>query len=161
MPFDPDTFLNQDTSGPLATTIRPAPEGEYQAVVSADGEQKDWFREAEWEDKKTGEHRSAPVAEIPMEITDPRIKAALPERDRVIVPFKFFLDMKDGRLDTGPDKNIRLGQLRAALGQNGPGPWNWSMLRGAGPVLVKVTQRSDPKDPERKFAEVTKVTRIV
>ena len=128
--------------------------------MSAEGDIKDWFGTAEWEDKKTGQHRQASTCEIPIEITDQRAKDLL-KRDKVLTRYRFFLDLRsDGSLDTGQDKNVKLGQLRAAVGQNGPQPWNFGMLRGAGPFLARVKQTSDKKDPEVKYAEVTRVTKL-
>jgi len=160
MTFDPDAFINQTTEGPMSVQITQAPEGEWQAVVSTDGELKDWFGTAEWEDRKTGEHKSAPTCEIPIEITDQRAKDLI-KRDKITTRYRMFLDLTpDGKLDASEGKNVKLGALRAAVGQNGPQPWNFGMLRGAGPFLARVKQNSDKKNPEIKYAEVTRVTKL-
>jgi len=165
MAFDADKFLSSNTVGPMSTQITPCPEGTFTAVVSGDGDIKDWFREVEWKDKKTGEPRSAQAVRIPFLITDDGVRAKL-SRDTVIVPYDIFLDLIYGKtsndpdtLDTGEGKNVKLGQLRAALGQNNPN-WNFSQLRGAGPVMVKVSQRSDSRDPQVKYAQVERVAPV-
>lgn len=156
--FDPKTFLSSN-SGPMSTSITPCPEGTYTAIVSGEGNLEDWFREVEWKDKKTGEPRSAASARIPFIITDDAVRAKL-ERDTVTVFYDVFLDLTpDGKLDTGRDKNVKIGQLREALGQNSAN-WEFSNLRGAGPVMVKVSQRSDPRDPQTKYAQIDRVARV-
>jgi len=34
------------------------------------------------------------------------------------------------------------------------------MMKGKGPVMIKVTQRSDKNDPTQKYAEVNRVSKI-
>jgi hypothetical protein len=34
------------------------------------------------------------------------------------------------------------------------------MLKGAGPVMVKVIHEADAKDPEKKYARISKVVKI-
>jgi hypothetical protein len=45
------------------------------------------------------------------------------------------------------------------LDQNA-GDWKPADLKGKGPLMVKVTQRSDSKDPTIKYAEVSRVAKI-
>ena len=159
MPFDAQEFLAATASAPMSTTITPCPEGTFTAVVDDGGDLADWFREATWNDKQ-GNQRSAPTARIPMRITDQGVLDQL-KRDSVIVPYDIFLDMTAaGKLDTSQDKNVKLGQLRDALGQNHGGQWSFAMLRGAGPLMVKVSQRSDKKDPSIKYAQVDRVAKV-
>ena len=68
----------------------------------------------------------------------------------------------DGGIATGKNKNIELGRVRKAVGQNADGPWNITQLRGAGPVLVKVVHREgDRKDGSKwKRAEVDQVVSL-
>ena len=35
----------------------------------------------------------------------------------------------------GKNKNVQLGKLREALGQNGPGAWSFGMLEGASGIV--------------------------
>ncbi len=74
-----------------------------------------------------------------------------------------FLDFDgNGRLASGPNVNVQLGQLREACGQNVAGtPWRPLMLQGAGPCKLKVTKRVDPKNAARVFNDVAAVTRMV
>ena len=157
--FDMDKFLASNNVGPMSTQVTPCPEGTYTAVVSSDGDIRDWFRPIEWKDKKTGEPRRAEAVRIPFLITDDGVRAKL-GRETVIVSYDVFLDLNpDDTLATGEGKNVKIGQLRDALGQNGAN-WNFGQLRGAGPVMVKVSQRSDSRDPQVKYAQIDRVAKV-
>ena len=85
--------------------------------------------------------------------------------DRVISSheMQMILDIGgDGGLDFGPNKNVNLGKVRDAVGQNAAGAWGPVQLRGAGPVMVKVTHNTFKRKDgtEGKRAEVTRVARI-
>lgn len=156
--FDPETFMSQTVDAANATTYRLCPEGTYQATIDEFDPSK-VAREIEWDDKKTGEKRTSIMANIPFVIQDEQVKATL-ERDKVVADWSSFLDFDAmGQLDTGPDKNVKLGQLKEALGQNKPG-WNFLMLRGAGPVMVQVKHEQDKKDKEKYYARISKVMPI-
>lgn len=72
--------------------------------------------------------------------------------------------LPSGGLATGPGKNVNLGRLREAVGQNKPGqPWSPSMLQGqVARVVVKHRIWEDEsavtdEDRYRKIAEVKAV----
>lgn len=165
MSFNAEQFINSTVNAPMSTATIVCPEGEWTAVISDEGDLADWFRTVEWKDKKSGADRSSPAIRIPFLITDQRARAIAKRSDdaKLYAYMDSFLDLDhDGNLDTSEGKNVKLGALRAALGQNNAGtPWTFSMLRGAGPVIVKVSQRSfDDKDPSRKAADVVRVLRM-
>lgn len=55
-----------------------------------------------------------------LEVTDPEYLSLFDDgREKVTTFLGLMVDMQDGRVSTGKDKNIRLGQLRAAAGVNG------------------------------------------
>ena len=82
------------------------------------------------------------------------------KRDKVLVQQTFWLDVDGDSIDLSEGKNVSLGRLRKALGQN-EGAWNPLMMKGKGPVMIKVGQRSDRNDPTQKYAEVTRVSAIM
>ena len=84
-------------------------------------------------------------------------------RDKVVVFKQFILDIdENGALDTGKNKNIDLGRVQTAVGQQNDKPWSISKLRGAGPVMVKVVHIDfERKDKTKgKRAEIERVVRI-
>jgi hypothetical protein len=158
MTFDPSTFMQQNVDAPMAETFRQVPENEYPAIID-DFEAEKAFSEVNWQDKKTGEPKSAVQWSIPFVIQDGALASEL-DREKIVVYAKGFLDLDDnGGISTAPDRNVRLGQIRAAVGQQS-GAWNFGMLKGAGPVMIRVTHRSNPKNPEQKFVEVSRVSPI-
>lgn len=157
-PFDASAFINQSVDAPMSTSITPCPEGEFKMMISADSDIASWFGEAKWE--KNGTSHSAATCTIPVEILDDAVRQKL-GREKVTSRIKMFLDMTpDNKLDTSEGKNVRLGALRAALGQNDSPGWTFARLSGAGPFIGRVTQRSDAKDPSVKYDEVSRVSKL-
>lgn len=161
--FDPATFMTQTVDQPIQDEYILCPEGEYQAVI--DDFTTDAFRTNEFEYKR-GPNAGLPgemtTFNCPWVIQDDRAKVAL-NRDRVIVPMPIILDFDaSGQLDHGTNKNIKLGQLRTAVGQNGAGTWSIQNLKNAGPCVVRVKHREvERKDKTKmKIAEVDRVVPI-
>lgn len=154
MPFDADKFLNQTVNAPMSTSTIPVPEGEYKALVD-DGDKAISFREGGTD--RNGNDLS-PQCVVLFNILDDNLKVKL-NRDKVLVPHNIWLDVKGDDLDLSEGKNVGLGRLRKALGQN-DGAWNPQMMKGKGPVMVKVTQRSDKNDPTIKYSEVARVAQL-
>lgn len=121
--FDPDSFLSTPVEGSLDTTFTPVPEGEYTASVS-----KFNFRTP----------KDSVILEVFWEVDDETVRQET-GMDNPTVRQSIFLDVTpDGGLDMGKGKNVQLGRLREAVGQNGPEPWTPGMLEGA-VARVKVT----------------------
>jgi hypothetical protein len=60
-------------------------------------------------------------------------------------------------MERGTGKNIQLGRVRAALGQNDENkPWKFSMLVGAA-AKIKVEHSPNLKDPDSPYANVVAV----
>lgn len=139
MPFDPDEFMSQTIDAPMETEYQICPEGSFEAMVAdftSEAFQRHSFTYKQG--PRAGQPGSMTTFECPWSILDQTVLASL-GRDRVIVNEKFILDKSDnGGLDWGKDKNVKLGQLRAAVDQNNPGPWSFPKLIGAGPALVQV-----------------------
>jgi hypothetical protein len=159
IPFDPDSFMNQTVDEPMATALQGVPEGEYTAMIGDFDSSA--FRTVTVTNKTSGLSQDRPVLEVPFVIQDDALKAKL-GREQITHRETYWLDLKaDGQLDTGPDKNVRLGQLRTALNQNTKGtPWAPSMLRNMGPVRIKITQTSDKRDPDKKYTNISRYAKI-
>lgn len=142
--FDPQAFLQEEVTEPFETKFTPVPEDDYTAVIGT-SEKSVAVRTTD---------KGQVLADLQWEILDEAVKQAL-SMDTVIVRQSIFLDVTDqGKLDFGKNKNIQLGRLREALGQNTTGPWSLTRLRGAGPAIITVKQRVDPTDPEKIYSEV-------
>lgn len=161
--FDPDLFLQQTVDKPLETEFTMVPPGEYRASIG------DFDREAMEEvkfDYKRGPKAGQPgimyKLTVPFLVDDDAVKAEL-DRDQVTISKQYILDLDEhGKLAEGKNKNIELGRLRDAVGQNDGSPWSIMNLRGAGPVMIRVTHvEFERRDGTRgKRAEVDRVARI-
>ena len=154
MAFDADKFLNQTVNAPMSTSTVPVPGGEYKAIID-DGDKAISFREGGTD--RNGNDLS-PQCVVLFSILDDALKVKL-NRDKVLVPHNIWLDVKGDDLDLSEGKNVGLGRLRKALDMN-DGPWSPNMMKGKGPVVIKVTQRSDKNDPTIKYAEVARVAKL-
>jgi hypothetical protein len=161
--FDPDTFMQQTVDAPLETEFKICPAGEYPSMI--DDFDSSAFEQIDFEYKKgarAGEPGTMTKFNCPFVINDDRAKQEL-GRDKVIVYATLLLDIdENGGIATGQNKNVKLGQIREAVGQNQAGSWSVAQLRGAGPLMVKVEhiefQRKDGTKGKR--AEVTRYVAI-
>lgn len=130
--FDPDTFMATSFTEANETKFATVPEGEYLAVIdkveantwqSKDGMKSGLRLDVTWKID------DAHVAEV-TGVASPTVRQGI------------MLDMTEsGGLANGPGKNINLGRLREAVGQNTPGkPWSPQMLLGQ-PARVSVKHR--------------------
>ena len=155
MSFNAEAFLNQTVSGPMSTITIPCPEGEFKAFVD-DGDNAISFQEGGLD--RNGNELS-PRMKVNFAITGDQLPNQQLKRDKVIVAMNIWLDVDGDKIATEEGKNVGLGRLRKALDQN-DGAWNPLMMKGKGPVMIKVGQRSDRNDPSQKYAEVTRVSAI-
>jgi hypothetical protein len=148
--FNADDFMNETIEGAMDTEFKVIPPGEYLAQLA--DEQPDLIRHGTSE--KTGQVWKG--VRLVWNVLDDKVKADL-DRETVSVRQEFFLDLdEDSKLALGAGKNVRLGKLRDALGLN-QGPFNFNMLKGAGPARIKVGHEK-AKNGET-YAKVTSVTR--
>ena len=139
--FDPDTFLGQETDQVMDTHFKPVPEGEYTAMIDT---------------VVAKEVNDSPVLDITYVILDEAVKVEM-NSERVSVRQSIFVDMEDaGRIALGDNKNVKLGKLREALGQNS-GVWSPRKLAGAGPIKIKTVNKPDKNDPEQIYSNVQRV----
>lgn len=162
--FDPDEFMSATIDQPLEVERTLCPEGEYKARI--DDFTRDAFETFEFEYKRgpnAGQQGSMTKFSCPIVIDDDKVKADMGV-DKVLVFYQCTLDFDDkGQLAWGKNRNIDLGKLRNAAGQNQPGPWSPSMLRGAGPFMVKVAHRTGKRKDGSPFkvAEIARLAPIV
>lgn len=148
--FDPEGFLNSEYTDATATKIEPVPEGEYNAQIENVTAKKI--------ETKDGDERI--IMEVIWEILDDDVKSQL-GLDKVTVKQGLFLDLsEEGSIDMSKGRNVRLGKLRDAIGQNKSGkPWAPGNMIGCSAV-IDVVQRPDKQDPELIYNDVKKVAKL-
>lgn len=151
--FDVNAFMSQPVA-PLKTQYELVPEGDTKLMIDAEGMKVNTVK---WNDKNTGEPREFQQLELQCVVLDEAIKAKL-GRTKVTVRMRIPLDFEadNKTLKTGPNDNVRLGQLRDALNQNAPG-WIPTQLLGAGPFMGKVSHSTNNGVT---YADVTRVAKI-
>jgi hypothetical protein len=125
MSFDPNLFVQSQNEGALSTQYVPIPEAEYTAVIDA---------------IKARQAKDNYILDVTWAIDSDEIRE-LTGMDKPTVRQSIFLDITpQGGLDIGKGKNVQLGRLREALGQNDGRPWSPNMLEGQ-VATIMVTQR--------------------
>lgn len=142
--FNPDLLKTGAVSGSFSTSLPPMPEGEYPFTVTG----------VEVKNPKA----DVVIAEYSCETYDDAVCTATgmtPSRTR----YACFLDLDEvGMLAVGEGKNVGLGKLREAVGQNDDDtPWTMEMPVGQS-FLGLVRQRVDDKDATRIYAEIKQLS---
>jgi hypothetical protein len=132
--FDADTFMQTATDGEMSTQVEVCPAGEFLAAIESI--EVDSFQ------GKKDPTKTYRKMRVKWSIDDAAVKEKL-GRSVVSANQDIFLDITaDGALDRGRGKNVTLGRLREAVGQNTPGkPWAPNMLVGC-PARVRVEHES-------------------
>lgn len=152
--FDTKSFIeaSYDEGSTEALLV---PEGEYDFMMNSESPEK-WFNSGTSVDDKTGESRNWSMFQPLLSCLDGGVRQLF-GRDIVYVPYNGgFCDFDSGRLDMSKGKNIKINQLRDALGQNQAG-WNLSRLSGAGPFKGLVRHETGKDGVTRH--RVTKVAK--
>jgi hypothetical protein len=150
--FDLDMFKQSTATGEVSTKVIPCEPGEYPAIISR--------HEVDVTNPKDGK-APQPFLNLFWKIDDVG-QVQHTGRDPLTVRQTIWLDATaDGRgLDMAPGKNIGLGRLRVALGQDDPTrPWSFDML-DSGVAKVKVVNEPDKKDPDTVYDRITAVTKL-
>lgn len=141
--FNAAEFLQGTIDQPMDTEYQLCPEGKFQAMI-ADFDEKA-CELVDFTFKKgpnAGQPGSMVKFNLPFSIQDDAVKAQM-GRDTVHVEYQLILDRDNlGQLDWSKGKNVKLGQVRDAVGQNVSGPWSIFNLRGAGPCYVNVVHET-------------------
>ena len=144
--FTAEEILGMQVEGANATKLIPVPEGEYPAHI----------REVTARDGISDKGNAWVAVNVTWEIDDEGVRAAT-SMERPTCRQSIFLDIAEsGALDMSEGKNIGLGRLREAVGQNGEGSWGFGMLEGAAAV-VRV-EHSEGKNPGDIYANVVAVS---
>lgn len=137
--FDPEMFMNVPVEGANDTKRPIVPAGEYRCQIFKLVPRSGTI--------ENGDKAGQPWCSynLVLEVLDDAVKEEL-GLDRVFVNHNVFLDLTpDQQLDMGRGKNVALGKVREAVGQNDPSsPWSFAMLLGQ-IVKANVTVGVNPK----------------
>lgn len=149
--FNVAEFMNESIDGVLDTKIDPVPEGEHLAQIGTGDKDVDLSSGVSPKNNKPWLR-----LDLMLTFTDPNLATQL-KREQVKGRYSIMLDLNDeGKLDLRPQRNVHLGKLRDAVGQNRPGPWNFNMLK-AQPIKVKVKHKTlDSGDTVSEVVSATK-----
>ncbi|MBW8034108.1 MAG: hypothetical protein FVQ79_00120 [Planctomycetes bacterium] len=149
--FSPQEFVQTQYQESTATVRIPVEAKDYAAQISKVEAREVTIGKGERVGQK------AIVLDVIYNIDDAEQKT-LTGRDPLAIRQSIFLDTTErGGLDFGKGKNVRLGRLREAAGQNAEGQaWSPGMLSGV-MVRVQVGQRIDGEDI---YEDIKKVTGI-
>jgi hypothetical protein len=149
------SFLTENFEGVLDTHLVPIPIGEHLAVIGTGEKDVDFQFGVSQKSNKPWMR-----VDLMLDYPDPNLASQL-KREKVRSRWGIMIDLdENGKPDFRPQRNIRLGQLRDAVGQNKPGPWNFNMLKGQ---QIKVRHEHEPneKDPQSPYSNVVAVTKAV
>lgn len=150
--FNVEQFLSESQEAVELDTIRiPIPDGEYVGQIGTEPGSVDLSHGV----GKNGK----PWLRLNLKITipDANLKAQLkraPTDPDPVVYYGFFIDLNEqGKTDWRPQRNINLAKVRAAVGQNKAGAWNFMML--AGQQIKLVIKQKKGEDGEMRSEVVT------
>lgn len=135
--FNADAFLQQTVTEKMADKRVPVPEGEHLCQI----------RELSFKDGSTQEGKPWVQLTMKAAVLDPNVAQEMGV-DEAFLYHRIFLDVtEDQQLATGTNKNVELGKLRTAAGQNGDGEWSLGELQGAEVGFVVEHKMNDSGDP--------------
>lgn len=146
--MDLSHLLTTPIAEALETHLTPVPEGDCMGVIS---------------DLKPiiVDTKNGPAAKLNVEwtVVDEGVLNGM-GRETARVRQQLWLDVDEGgQLLTGPDKNIKLGQLMEVFGLNAAGN-GIEALNGKGPALLQIKHSPNPKDAKSPYVDVSYVTKL-
>lgn len=135
--FNADQFMQTEVEGQLDTEFTPIPEAEYPGFIK--------------EVKPDTTAKGSNLIEVIWVVNDDAVRELI-GLEEPTAKQTIWLDINEqGALEFGKNKNVSLGKLRDALGQNDGKPWSPLMLLGQ-PAIVNIKHRLG--DQGGVFAEV-------
>lgn len=148
--FDPSALLNAPIDAELATRRTPLPIGETVGQIM---EVKMTSGTAGPNARNPGQTWYKLETTVQLIDLDYLAKAG---KEKAQITYGLMLDLTEsGTIAMGPDKNVKLGKLRAATGTNQPGK-SLQDMNGRF-VRVKIGHRPDEKDPSIVYDEIQAV----
>ena len=144
--FNPESFMNASVTESNSTQYEQVPEGDFQAAIDT------------VTPRTTGTGKA--LLSVKWKVDDEGVRTQTGMAEPSVFQTIWLDVTESGGLDFGRGKNVQLGKLREALGQNTPGkPWAPGMLVG-GVAKVKVKHSIDKRDGVTINAEVSGVTKL-
>lgn len=139
--FDPDQFMNTTVEGELETKRPVVPAGQYTGQIFKITPKSGTIGKGD----NAGKTWASLVLTI--EIHDQALAQEM-NQEKLFVSHNIFLDLDDNnQIDMRKGKNVALGKVRAAVGQNDGSPWSPNMLLGQ-MLEVDVTVGTNPNTGE-------------
>lgn len=114
--FNPDQFMQTSIKGSMSTEIIPIPEGEFTGIIQ------------KVDARLTGKQNDRAVLDIHYLVDDEEVRKVT-GMEKPSIRQTVWLDIDDsGALDLSEGKNVGLGRLREAVGQNTDAEWAPPML---------------------------------
>lgn len=144
--FDPEAFLNSTTDQPSETQYTPIPDGDYRGLI---------------DDVKLRQAKDSVILDLMWHLLEvPQEVLTALGRDKALVRQTLFLDIENGVLATGANRNVQLGKVRDAVGQNVSGQiWSPRMLKGAGPCVLRIVVKPRKDDASIMENQITRVAK--
>jgi len=140
--FDAESFMQTEVEGEMDTKYTPVPADDYHSVI---------------DDIRIRAAKESVVLDVYHKLVGVDELCEAMGMEQLMVIQGIFLDIDtNGAIALGPNKNVKLGRLREAVGQNSGGPWNFAMLKGAGPIKISVSIKPDKDDDTILYNRVDK-----
>ena len=155
--FNPEVFLNVQHTEANSTELLPVPDGDYTGI-SDPVTDKSFITYDITSGDRAGQKGVMLIVQWNLNDEGDVIKNQIGRKPTVRQ--SFMLDLTpSGGLDFGKGRNVELGKLREALGQNGTGqPWAFSML---GSQVAKLSVKSTISKKDGKlYTNVNKVAKV-
>ena len=148
--FNPELFLQTSYNQETSTKSEPLEPGEYVGLI-----QNLNPRQVQGKQDPT---KTYVFLDMEIKVNTPPEQLARVGRESSNLRYSVGVEFNEsGAIDMGKGKNIGLGRLREAVGQNVSGqPWSPAMLNNQ-MVKVKVGQTPNPKDSSIIWNEITAV----
>jgi hypothetical protein len=144
--FNPESFMNSTVSEANSTQYEQVPEGEFPASIDT------------VTPRTTGTGKA--LLSVKWKVDDEAVRTQTGMAEPSVFQTVWLDVTESGGLDFSRGKNVQLGKLRDALGQNAPGkPWSPGMLVG-GVAKIRVKHSIDKRDNVTLNAEVSAVTKL-
>jgi hypothetical protein len=155
MSFNPENLLDLSADAPMSTREALLPEGDYEgSIESVKGRQttseKGTYNWLDFQVKVDGGHLT----------TSGQTVSEITGRPSTLLRYSMSIDLNDaGGLSAEQGKNVQLGRLREAVGQNAKGPWTPRNLIGAR-ARFALKHRFDKNDPSIVYQEIRSANKL-